>query len=101
MGLTSAIGSYSRKQLQVSKMAHAISHPARIAILELLQTGDCTCNDMVNSLPLAQSTVSQHLKELQKAKLIFGTQLPPRTIYSINKPACAQIQVLLNSFFVS
>lgn len=101
MGLTSAIGSYSSKQIQVSRVAHAISHPARIAILEMLQTGDCTCKDMVNSLPLAQSTVSQHLKELQKAALICGTQQPPRTIYSINKPVCIQVQVLLNSFFVS
>jgi ArsR family transcriptional regulator len=99
MGFSSSLSSYSSAQLEVSKVARAIGHPARIAILQLLIQKDCTCNDIVNQLPLAQSTVSQHLKELRKVRLIHGLDVPPKTIYSLNRQAYSQVQVLLNSFF--
>ena len=99
MGFSAAISSYSSSQIEVSKVARAIGHPARIAILELLNKKDCTCNDIVNQLPLAQSTVSQHLKELRKVRLIHGLEMPPKTIYSLNKQAYLQAQDLLYSFF--
>jgi ArsR family transcriptional regulator, arsenate/arsenite/antimonite-responsive transcriptional repressor len=85
MGTITAITQYSANQREVSQIAKAISHPARIAIIELLKTRNCTCNDIVNQLPIAQATVSQHLKELKKAKLINSTEKPPRTIYSLNR----------------
>jgi DNA-binding transcriptional ArsR family regulator len=89
MGTITSISEYSANQREVSQIAKAIAHPARIAIIELLKTKNCTCNDLVNELPLAQATVSQHLKELKKAKLISSTEKPPRTIYSLNRSVYA------------
>jgi len=62
---------YTKLQKEIAKYAKAFSHPARIAILELLvKQCDCICNDLVESLPLAQSTVSQHLKILKEVGLM-------------------------------
>ncbi|MBI9066787.1 MAG: winged helix-turn-helix transcriptional regulator [Salinivirgaceae bacterium] len=83
----------------MSKLAKAIAHPARIAILQLLTVNDCTCNEIVQQLPLAQSTVSQHLKELKKVNLIDGLEIPPRTIYVLNHEVYAKLQSVLNKFF--
>lgn len=64
---------FTKKQNQVSTMLKALAHPARIAIVEyLLRKKSCICNDIVNELPLAQPTISQHLKELKNAGLIKG-----------------------------
>lgn len=64
---------FSREDLHLAKYAKALSHPARIAILKLLiQKQTCICGDIVEELPLAQSTVSQHLKVLKEAGLIKG-----------------------------
>lgn len=87
--------SYSDKQIQVSSIAKAIAHPARIAILELLNTRDCTCGDIVRLLPLAQSTISQHLQALKKANLINGIDLPPKTLYHLNKEKYIQSRKML------
>ena len=84
MGLTKS-EEFSVKENRLAKYAKALAHPARIAILKLLagrQT--CVCGDIVDELPLSQSTVSQHLKELQKAGLIQGTIDGPRSCYCIN-----------------
>jgi len=65
---------FTRQQNQMAGYAKALAHPARIAILqELLKVNTCICGDLVNEVGLAQSTVSQHLKELKKAGLIQGT----------------------------
>jgi DNA-binding transcriptional ArsR family regulator len=65
---------FSLKQNQISNLAKALGHPARIAILEvLMKKEDCICGDIVDELPLAQPTVSQHLKELKNAGLIKGS----------------------------
>jgi ArsR family transcriptional regulator len=65
---------FSLKQNQISHLAKALGHPARIAILEvLMKKEDCICGDIVDELPLAQPTVSQHLKELKNAGLIKGS----------------------------
>ncbi len=102
MGNTSSIEKYTSKQVEVSQMAKAISHPARIAILELLNLKACTCNDIVHELPIAQSTVSQHLKELKKAGLISGHEQPPKTIYTLNKKQyCYSKEAFLNFFNLS
>lgn len=64
---------FSQKDNRVAKYAKALSHPARVAILKLLiQKQACICGDIVDELPLSQSTVSQHLKELKEAGLIKG-----------------------------
>lgn len=64
---------FTNKQNQIATIAKALGHPARIAILEYLMTVDeCICGDIVNELPLAQPTVSQHLKELKNAGIIKG-----------------------------
>jgi ArsR family transcriptional regulator, arsenate/arsenite/antimonite-responsive transcriptional repressor len=64
---------YSHRQNHLALLAKAIGHPARIAIIDyLVKTNKCICDDIVNVLPLAQATVSQHLKELKNAGLIKG-----------------------------
>lgn len=64
---------FTEEQNQIAIVARALGHPARIAIIEhLLKVNACICNDIVDELPLAQSTVSQHLKELKNAGLIKG-----------------------------
>src|SRR5690348_2915728 len=76
---------FGKKDQGLANFAKAIAHPARIAILKVLaQRQECICGEIVEVLPLAQSTVSQHLKELQKAGLINGTIDGPRSCYCIN-----------------
>lgn len=83
---------YSKKQefsiseIKASEIAKALSHPARVAILKYLSEQKfCICNDLVEHLPLSQSTVSQHLKELKNAGLIHGEIDGPRVCYCIDK----------------
>ena len=65
---------FTDQQNQIAIIAKALGHPARIAIIEyLLKVNACICSDIVEELPLAQPTVSQHLKELKNAGLIKGS----------------------------
>jgi len=65
---------YTDQQKEIAQLAKALGHPARIAILEhLMKIDSCICGDIVAELPLAQPTVSQHLKVLRNAGLIKGT----------------------------
>lgn len=65
---------FTDQQNKIALIAKALGHPARIAIIEyLLKVNTCICGDIVNELPLAQATVSQHLKELKNASLIKGS----------------------------
>lgn len=65
---------FTDKQNEVALLTKALGHPARIAIIEYLMSVEtCICGDIVNELPLAQATVSQHLKELKNAGLIKGS----------------------------
>ncbi|MFP4690808.1 MAG: ArsR/SmtB family transcription factor [Bacteroidales bacterium] len=74
------------ENLRLARYCKALAHPARISILKLLLSKQsCICGDIVKELPLAQSTVSQHLKELKKAGLIQGSITPPKIKYCINK----------------
>lgn len=64
---------FTDKQNTIATLAKAFGHPARVAIMEyLIKVDTCICGDIVNELPLAQPTVSQHLKELKNAGLIKG-----------------------------
>ncbi|TSJ63032.1 winged helix-turn-helix transcriptional regulator [Starkeya sp. 3C] len=70
----------------------ALAHPARLAILRALaETERCQCGEIVRGLPLAQSTVSQHLKVLKEAGLITGTIEGPRSCYCLDREAFASL----------
>lgn len=80
-----SIKDFPDKDLKLADFAKALSHPARIAILKVLaEKNECICGDLVADLPLAQSTVSQHLKALKEAGLIRGTIDGPRSLYCID-----------------
>ena len=87
---------FTDKQNQIAIIAKALGHPARIAIIEyLLKVNECICGDIVNELPLAQPTISQHLKELKNAGLIKGNIEGTSVCYCIDEKAFA----LLNGYF--
>ena len=76
---------FPRKEIDVAAFAKALAHPARLAILTTLaQKKECICGDLVVDLPLAQSTVSQHLKALKEIGLIKGTIDGPKSRYCID-----------------
>lgn len=83
---------FLEEEIKVAKIAKALSHPARIAIIRILLKKDCICKEIVEELPLAQSTVSQHLKELKAMNLIIGDIEYPRVCYSINRKMWQQFQ---------
>jgi ArsR family transcriptional regulator, arsenate/arsenite/antimonite-responsive transcriptional repressor len=92
---------FGAKEQSLAGFAKAISHPARIAILNVLaKKNECICNEIVEVLPLAQSTVSQHLKELKTAGLITGETDGPRSCYCINWKAFEKFNADFNSLFV-
>ena len=92
---------FGNKEQSLAAFAKAISHPARIAILNLLaKKNECLCGEIVNGLPLAQSTVSQHLKELKTAGLISGEVDGPRSCYCINWKTIEKFYGDFNSLFV-
>lgn len=77
---------FGKKKQHLAMFGRAIAHPARISILKILaKEENCNCNDIVQRLPLSQSTVSQHLKELKNCGLINGTAHKTSSIYSLNK----------------
>jgi ArsR family transcriptional regulator len=83
---------------ELAALAKALAHPARVAIVRiLLQSGECVCGDIVDRLPLAQATVSQHLKVLKEAGVIRGTIDPPRVCYCINPGAVKRLKELTGS----
>lgn len=91
---------FSRKEQDLAAFAKALAHPARIAILKILaEQNECICGKIVEVLPLAQSTVSQHLKELKNAGLIDGTVDGPKSCYCINWKAFENFNYEFNSLF--
>ncbi|HNP31963.1 MAG TPA: metalloregulator ArsR/SmtB family transcription factor [Flavobacterium sp.] len=87
---------FTERQNQIAMLAKALGHPARVAIVEYLMSVDtCICGDIVNVLPLAQPTVSQHLKELKNAGVIKGTIEGTSICYCIDESALD----MLKSYF--
>lgn len=87
---------FTEQQNRIANIAKALGHPARIAIIEyLMKVNECICGDIVNELPLAQPTVSQHLKELKNAGIIKGNIEGNSICYCIDEKA---IEVL-NAYF--
>ena len=80
---------------ELARLAKAVGHPARVAILRMLAHGECQCGAIVDQLPLAQATVSQHLKVLKNAGLIRGTIDPPRVCYCIDPTVIARLKALI------
>jgi DNA-binding transcriptional ArsR family regulator len=84
---------FTDRQNTISTLLKAFGHPARVAIMEYLMKVDtCICGDIVNELPLAQPTVSQHLKELKNAGLIKGSIEGNAICYCIDEKAIEKLQ---------
>ena len=101
MGITKT-AEFSAKDNKVATYAKALAHPARVAILRLLlKKQSCICGDIVDELPLSQSTVSQHLRELKDAGLIKGDVEGVKVCYCIDEKeweqAKNQLEALLNT----
>ena len=91
---------FTKKEQELADFAKALAHPARIAILKVLaQKNECICGEIVEVLPLAQSTVSQHLKELKNAGLITGSVDGPRSCYCIDWKAFEKFNSAFNGLF--
>lgn len=96
MGATK-IDHYSETQIDIAAITKALGHPARLAIIEyLLSVKSCICGDIVNELPLAQPTISQHLKELKNAELIQGSIEGNAICYCINANTFDKLNAYFN-----
>jgi len=91
---------YSEKQVKLARYAKALSHPARISIMEILSNQSCCYSgDITNDLPIARSTLSQHLKELKEAGLIQGEITPPKIKYCIRTETWEEAKRMMWEFF--
>lgn len=101
MGLTKS-EIFTEEQNRIADLAKALAHPARVAILQMLaQKRACVCGDLVDELPLAQATVSQHLKELKRIGIIRGDIDPPRVCYCINESVWEEARQMFGSLLDS
>lgn len=101
MGLTKS-EEFTKSQNELATLTKALGHPARIAILQfLIKSKACVCGDIVAELPLSQSTISQHLKELKKAGLIKGEIEGPSICYCIDEKNWNKAKDSLNKLFES
>jgi len=101
MGLTKT-EEFTKAQNDLAVIAKALGHPARIAILQfLIKSKSCVCGDIVDELPLSQSTVSQHLKELKSAGLIKGEIDGPSVCYCVDEKAWSKAKKHLIDFMES
>ena len=93
---------FTIKDNKIAKYAKALAHPARVAILQLLiKKQACICGDIVDELPLSQSTVSQHLKELKEAGLIKGDIDGVKICYCIDEKEWEVAKSYLDTLFAS
>ncbi|GAB4481862.1 MAG: metalloregulator ArsR/SmtB family transcription factor [Thermoflexibacter sp.] len=100
MAYTIKIEGYNEHQINVANFAKALAHPARVAIIELLyEQGGCYCGDIVSQLPISQSSVSQHLKELKEAGLVLATEQPPKVKYCLDKTKWEMAKKFFCHFF--
>jgi len=90
--------SASAADRELARLAKALGHPARVAILRrLMARGECVCGQIVAELPLAQATVSQHLRVLKDAGLIEGEVDGPRVCYCANPGAIRRLETLIGA----
>jgi ArsR family transcriptional regulator len=96
MGITKS-DFFTEEQNKIAQWMKALGHPARIAIIQfLLEKKSCICGDIVDELPLAQATVSQHLRELKNAEIIKGNIEGNSICYCLNINTISQIQLFIN-----
>ncbi len=91
---------FTAQQEQIARIAKALGHPARVYIMEKLigLNSCCTSGEMIGDIPIARSTLSQHLKELKYAGLIQGNIEPPQIKYCVNKANWEIAKILLKNF---
>jgi len=102
MEIKEKVNVYTDKQEKIARYSKALGHPVRVFIMDFLVKNTdkcCYSGDMAEELPIARSTLSQHLKELKEAGLIQGEINPPYIKYCINKTGWAEVKELLGSFF--
>lgn len=91
---------YTDKQIKLARYAKALSHPVRIQLMEILSKQSCCYSgDIASDLPIARSTLSQHLSELKDAGLIQGEFNPPKIKYCINREAWDEAKRMMWEFF--
>lgn len=90
----------TEEQQRFARLAKALSHPVRVYIMEFLSEQTCCYSgNLSDILPIAKSTLSQHLKELKDAGLIQGTLEAPKIRYCLNQPNCLEAQKLMKEFW--
>ncbi len=100
MKINNSNNKYKQNSIKLARFAKALSHPIRIEILNLLDNDACCfTGDLVDIFPIAQSTISQHLKELKNAGLIQGEVNPPKIKYCINQENWKKAKSLFADFF--
>ena len=93
---------FTKSQNELAVIAKALGHPARIAILQFLASKKaCVCGDIVEELPLSQSTVSQHLKELKKVGLIKGEIEGPSVCYCLDEKTVQRASRILGDLLTT
>lgn len=91
---------FTDSQNEISQVAKALAHPARVAIIEfLLKSNSCINGDLVEELGLAQATISQHLKELKNIGIIHGTIAGVSVSYCINADRWDEVKSLFSQLF--
>ena len=101
MGLTRT-DKYTQEQVDLAQLFKVLGHPARIAIVQsIIRTDSCICGDLVTEIGLAQSTISQHLKELKHLGIIQGTIEGTSVCYCINKETWSQLESSMSDLFKS
>ncbi len=99
MGITKS-EVFTAEQNRIAELAKALSHPARVAILQVLaKKKSCICSEIVDELPLAQATVSQHLKELKQIGIISGEINPPKVCYCLNEAVVEEFRLFFGGMF--
>lgn len=99
MGITKS-ELFKKKHNKMASLAKAFGHPARIAIIEyLLSNQTCITNDLVDELPLSQSTITQHLKELKQIGIIKGEVEGPKVNYCIDEKVWEEAKDMFGSLF--
>jgi predicted transcriptional regulator len=96
------VKSFTADQEKMARYSKALSHPVRVFVMDFLANNldkCCYSGDMAEELPIARSTLSEHLKELKKAGLIQGEINPPYIKYCINRESWEEARQLLNDFF--
>ena len=102
MEIKEKVNVYTDRQEKIARYSKALGHPVRVFIMDFLVKNTdkcCYSGDMAEELPIARSTLSQHLKELKEAGLIQGEINPPYIKYCINKTNWAEAKTLFDQFF--